>query len=393
MFAKEPLNCNSMIDLQSDMLEEVITRLPTIDLLSASCVSIDWLQAVRSSLQHQPRIFPWLILRCIPQPKSSSYSIHALDPYSRTWLSITCHNPASKQPSTILHFLSGSTRDRLYMLSPSKMAVFEDPFGSMRQTEAKGPKVWRQDPVVAEVGRWIVVAGGGGFLMGLEDEDGAVEVFDKQTRTWEVAEPMPWKFEGSTFAPWLSVASSDTRLYVIEKKMGWISQFNPETKKWGPTRRIMPDQSVSAWSIGTVGKERLLLVGAGKEGEGQKGVMKVRYWIVDGDSLRVINGKPKEMPQEMVSSLFPDFHMMDDARQRACSVQVCGTVHGGYIFDPAKMKHGVVMYHWSTEGEEGRRVDRWEWVPCPAAVEYCQREGISLGCSPVTLNELARCFV
>lgn len=394
MPSQKQQNYNGMTELPSDMLEEVIVNLPTIDLLTASCVSTDWFQAVRSSLLRRPRLFPWLLLRCLRHPKSSSYSIHALDPYSNTWISIACHNHVSKQPSVIPYFLCGSTRDRLYTLSPSKMAVFKDPFGITRQLQVKGPKVWRQDPVVAEVGRWIVVAGGG-FLTDLDegDEEGAVEVFDKNTEKWELAQPMPWKFDGSTYATWLSVAASDTRLYVIDKKTGWMSQFDPESKKWGPTRQILPEQPISAWSLGTAGKERLLLVGAGKKEESHKGVMELRFWEIDGDDLRMIDHKSEEMPAEMVNRLFPDFGRMDDARQLACSVQVYGTERGGYIFDPANMKNGVVMCQFSMEREEGKMMEKWEWVPCPATVEDCQMEEISVGCSPVTLNELARCFV
>ncbi|KAF3334691.1 hypothetical protein FCM35_KLT21295 [Carex littledalei] len=240
------------------------------------------------------------------------------------------------------------------------MAVLEDPFGCMRQMEAKGPKVWRQDSAVAEVGQWIVVAGGGGLTdLDEGDEERAVEVYNKQTDMWELAQPMPWKFEGSTYATGLFVAASESRLYVIEKKTGWMSQFEPENKKWGSTRQMMPNQSISAWSIATIGKQRLLLVGAEMKVELQKREMKVRFWEVDGDNLQAIDKKSVEMPAEIVNNLFPDFTRMDDARKHACSVKEYGTEIGGYIFDPANMKNGVVMYQLSMKSEEGKMVDRW----------------------------------
>ncbi|XP_078169122.1 F-box/kelch-repeat protein At1g23390-like [Carex rostrata] len=375
-------------DFPADLLEAVMTTLPTIDLLSASCVSHDWLHAVRSSLHTQPRLFPWLILRCLPYPTDSNHSIHALDPYSQTWLSVPSRNNSTVKQSLLTpYFLHGSTRDLLYKLTLSQMVISKDPFGCSIKMEAKGPKVWRQDPVVVEVGQWVVVVGGGTDF-DEEEEEGAVEVYNKQTGTWELAEPMPTMFEGSTYATWLSVAVSDKRLYMIEKNTGCVSQFDPESKTWVVTRQLKPNLSVLKWSIGIVGKERLLLVGAGKDG----GMMKVRTWEVDGDTLQVISNNPEEMPTEMVDRLFPNFNSLHEDRQAICSVEVRGTERGGYMFDPANMKNGVVMYQLSME-EEGRRVWRWEWVPAPATVGCNMMERISVGCSPVTLHEVARCLI
>lgn len=94
--------------------------------------------------------------------------------------------------------------------------------------------------------------------------------------------------------------------------------------------------------------------------ESQTREMKVRLWEVDGDNLQAIDNKSVEMPAEMVNNLFPDFDRMDDARQHACSVKVHGTEVGGYIFDPANMKNGVVMYELSMEREREReRKEKW----------------------------------
>jgi hypothetical protein len=221
-----------------------------------------------------------------------------------------------------------------------------------------------------------------------------VEVFDKETAVWELAEPMPTMFDGSTYATWLSVAVSAKRLYVIEKNTGWISWFDPESGKWGPTKQLRPDLSVSKWAIGVIGKERLLLVGAGSLVEESKGVMKVRAWEVEGGNLQVISNEAEEMPREMVNCLFPNFDGLDDVRQQVCSVELRGTVRGGYMFDPANIKNGAVMYQLSLGGAgEGRRMGSWEWVPSPAIVGCDMMERISVGCSPVTLNEVARCFL
>lgn len=383
-------------DLPGDILEAVVSNLSALDLLSASYVSRKWLDAVRSSLHVRPRLFPWLILRCLPHPIASSYTIHALDPHSRTWLSLTRRSASTGTKSPLTpSFLHGSPRDLLYTLSLSQLVISRDPFGSSSRMEAKGPKIWRQDPVVAEIGRWVVMVGGT-FMADFyeEEEEGAVEVYDKETGAWELGEPMPAIFQGSTYATWLSVAVSGKRLYVIKRKTGWISWFDPESRKWGPTCQLRLEPTVSNWAIGIVGKERLLLVGAGSEGGGHKGEMMVRAWEVEGDKLQVISNSREEMPREMVDRLYPNFDSLDVDRRQACSVEVCGTVHGGYMFHPTKMKNGMVMYQsLLNEEDDDRRVRRWEWVPPPATVGCNLMEKISVGCSPVYLHEVARCFL
>ena len=85
--------------------------------------------------------------------------------------------------------------------------------------------------------------------------------------------------------------------------------------------------------------------------------MKVRTWEVDGDTLQVISNNPEEMPTEMVDRLFPNFVSLHEDRQAVCSVEVRGTERGGYMFDPANMKNGVVMYQLSMEEEEEAGAD------------------------------------
>lgn len=106
-------------NLRGDMLEEVAMHMPVTDLLSASCVSREWRRAALSSLQRRARACrrPWLILRDLRSPKSAAFSIHALDPYSRSWLSIT-RRSVSARPFEMVGpgFLRGCNGDRLYAL-------------------------------------------------------------------------------------------------------------------------------------------------------------------------------------------------------------------------------------------------------------------------------------
>lgn len=112
------------VNLHGDVLEEVAMHVPIIDLLSASLVSHEWFRAVHSSLLYRPCQFPWLILRDLCSPKLSAFSIHALDPYSRSWHSIIRHS-ISERPFEMVGpcFLRCSKGDRLYSLLFRKMVI------------------------------------------------------------------------------------------------------------------------------------------------------------------------------------------------------------------------------------------------------------------------------
>ncbi|KAJ3686917.1 hypothetical protein LUZ61_016081 [Rhynchospora tenuis] len=376
-------------DLYGDVLEAVVTRVPTVDLIPASRVSREWHRAVRSSLLRHPRRSPWLLLRFLPRPTSPGlFSIHAFDPFSSSWLSLPQYSGTSnKKPADdgMTTFLCASTGDRLHTLSASTMVVSKDPFCTEWRKEAKAPKVWRKDAVVAEVGQWVVVAGGGCHMV-LEEGDvvGAVEVYDKKAGTWESAEPIPEQFDGSAYATWLSAAASDERLYVMEKKAGLVGSFDPQSKRWGPTCQLRLDPAVSSWAIAIGRDERLIAVGVGPVG--QSGT-KVRFWEVNRETLQpVADTKIEDMPTEMVERLFP-LEEGDDDTWRCSSVEVCGTDRGGYVYNPSEMRNGAVLYEFTEE--VGRMVGRWEWVPLPERVGDSGMGRIEFGCSAVGFDDLA----
>ncbi|KAJ4749291.1 F-box/kelch-repeat protein [Rhynchospora pubera] len=386
-----------ILDLYGDVLEAVVSRVPSADLIPASRVSREWRRAVRSSLLRLPRRSPWLLLRFLPRPSSPAlYSLHAFDPFSSSWLSLplphtsTCTTDAV----TVTSFLSSSSGDRLHTLSASALSVSQDPFATHWRNEAKAPKMWRKDAVVAEVDRWVVVAGGG-CPMVLEEGEvvGAVEVYDKQAGAWASAEPIPPQFDGSAYATWLSAAASDQRLYVMEKKTALVAWFDPQSKAWGPTCQLRLDTAVSAWAIAIGRDERLVAVGVGPVG--QSGT-KVRFWELNRDTLQPVVADTKtktktkmeeEMPTEMVQRLFP-FDEGDDDTWRCCSVEVCGTDRGGYVYNPSEMRNGAVLYEFR-ESEGGSIVGRWEWVPLPERVADCGVGRMEFGCSAVALDDLA----
>lgn len=283
-------------------------------------------------------------------------------------------------------FLSGPGGDRLHTLSLLKSGISEDPFGT-RWIDVKAPKVWRQDAVLAEVGRWVVVVGGGCLVPLYDGEEvRSVEVYDKPTATWQLAESMQVQFNGSAFATWLSVAASDERLYVMERKTGLVSWFDPECKKWGPTCGLTPRHDVSAWAVAVGPGKRLIVVGVGTTIQSK--VIQVRIWKVDGENLQVKDNKCEQMPTEMVKRLFRDNIDNDATWHGTCSVEVCGTEWGGYVYNAAETRNGAVFYELEDGDQKGKIVRRWEWVPLPESVENSMGR-IEFGCSQVGLGDLS----
>jgi F-box domain len=415
-------------NLHGDVLEEVAMHIPIIDLFSASLVSHEWRRAVHSSLLCRPCQRPWLILRDLCNPKLSAFAIHALDPYSRSWISITRHS-VSEKPFEMVGpcFLRGPKGDRLCALMFHKMvidtfsvkisslitqflrhdevnfaylipfdqAISKDPFGARWEQDMKAPRMFRLDPVVAEVGRWVLVLGGECSIERDYEEEGSVEVYDRQTGVWETARLMPAVFQGSTCATWLSVAATGKRLYAMERKTGWLSWFDPESKRWGPVRQVGPDSAVRAWAITGGSSEKLLLVGVGRASAGAEEhgeVVKVRLWEVEGDNPWEVDSEWEEMPREMVDRLFPS-EKGGDSTWRGHSVDVCGTENGGYVCNPSEMRNGVVMFDLATarkrKGEKrGRIVEGWEWVPLPERVGENPMGRILCGCAPVRSHDV-----
>ncbi|KAJ3704484.1 hypothetical protein LUZ61_008189 [Rhynchospora tenuis] len=384
---EEP-NKQLQAELRGDVLEKVVMHVPMADLPSVSFVSREWHRAVHSSLLYRPSQLPWLIMRDQRSPKSSSLYIHALDPYSRSWISFSLSNKPFEMVMPCILRRSGG--DRFYALLFRKMAISRDPFGA-KWEEAKALRTWKADPVVAEVGPYVVVAGGGSLMELDYGQEGSVELYDRRTSMWEPAGLIPVMFEGSTCATWLSVVASHKRLYIMERKTGWISWFDPEIKRWGPVRQLRPDPALSAWAITVGNEEKLLLFGVGREGEGEHGgKMKVRTWQVKGDNLLVVDNKAEEMPKEMVDRLFP-CDKGDDATWQDCSLEVCGTEHGGYVCNPVEMRNGVVGFELSSQGKKNSKriiVERWEWVPSPERVGHNPMGRILCGSSPVGFHDI-----
>ncbi|RZC57566.1 hypothetical protein C5167_004870 [Papaver somniferum] len=148
--------------------------------------------------------------------------------------------------------LRSSHSDTLYMLSPSKFSLSSDPLHEM-WLDVVGPKVWRTDPIVAIVGSCIVVAGG---TCDFEDDPLTVELYDTACPGWFTCQPIPNIPKDSAASIWLSVAVSDYKMYLLEKKSGTFCSFDPSTKTWSGdigSFDLRPDPAIYFSVIGFVG--------------------------------------------------------------------------------------------------------------------------------------------
>nr|GEZ33942.1 F-box/kelch-repeat protein At1g23390 [Tanacetum cinerariifolium] len=182
--------------LHGDILQSILSHVPLIHLLPASHVSKTWSTAVTTTTPTTTK--PWLIIHTQTSRPPYPIQTHTYDPDSSSWIQII--QPSIKYISS----LKSSHSNLLYMLSPSHLSFSSDPM-HVTWHHLLAPKIWRVDPVVAQVGDYIIVAGG---VCDFEDDDDklAVEVYDLNLGKWIKSNPMPEVFSQSGSATWLSVA-------------------------------------------------------------------------------------------------------------------------------------------------------------------------------------------
>jgi hypothetical protein len=230
------------------------------------------------------------------------------------------------------------------------------------------------------------VALGGACQLLAAPEDAGVEVHEGGS--WAACGPVPAEIRESAAATWLSVATTEQRVYVADRATGWASWFDPSRRRWGSARRLRPDARVSTWGIAAgAGPERLVLFGArrcrGEEANATTNVI-VQAWEVDGDALDLFPSGAIAMPTEMSGRLFP---REDDDDEVLVSIGVCGNGVGGYVYNAAAPANGAVFYELQ---EGGGVVERWEWVPSAPLLPAEPLGRAVLACSPVAVDMLSR---
>lgn len=276
--------------IHGDILEATLSYVPLIYLAPASYVSKQWNHAVLSSLRHVNPVKPWLTVHTQNPRAPHVTATYAYDPRSLTWIQI--HAPQINHTSA----LRSSHSTLLYTLSPTEFSFSFDPL-HLTWNHVPSPRVWRVDPIVARVGKCVVVAGG---VCDFEDDPLAVEIYDMESRDWIRCESMPEMMKDTTTSTWLSVTVVDEFMYVTEKNSGTMYSFDCKMMMWQGPYDLRGEESVLHYETGTL-KNCLVVVGIVGDAENVKGV---KVWEVKEKlGLGLKMEKLGVMPSKMVKKL------------------------------------------------------------------------------------------
>ncbi|KAJ4972876.1 hypothetical protein NE237_006050 [Protea cynaroides] len=350
--------------IHGDVLEEILTHLTLLDLLAASRVSKVWRIAVTSSLLISPRVKPWLIIHALHPRNHSPTSTSAFDPASRVWLSLNTGN----LPTAGSEIRSSHSQNILYTFSTRTFSFSFDAFHLMWH-HAEAPRVWRQNPIIARFGCHVIIAGG--TCDYVDDDPLAVEMYDTESRRWEMCGPMPVELKDSATSTWLSAAATDRTLYLLEKRSLVICSFDAETKTWGPTFNLTLDVF---HSIIGVANKRLVLVGLIGEPDELQGV---GLWEVDQVSYEC--RKIGEMPEVMVESL---------RNENSMFWMPCASMEGDfiYVYNPANPE-------WIFFCELKERMCQWSQVLNPTAKDHNRMERFVFTCGKMGMYDLEKAVI
>ncbi|KAI3886328.1 hypothetical protein MKW92_016746 [Papaver armeniacum] len=349
-----------------DLLEKIISHIPTIHLVPSFYVSKSWQRAVFSCLDNPSCAKPWLIINVQTRRNFSSTTTHAYDPSSNVWIEIT-----GTSTVTYTSPLRSSHSDTLYMLNPSKFSFSSDPLHDI-WLDVVGPRVWRTDPIVAFVGSCIVVAGG---TCDFEDDPLTVEVYDTECPGWFTCQPIPNIPKDSAASSWLSVAVSDHKMHLLEKHSGTFCSFDPSTKTWSETSGsfdLRPDRAIYFSVIGFAG-HRLILVGLMGDPENAESL---RIWEVNCDSFNCEQiGK---MPWEMLDTL-------KNGNSILPSIDISVAENFIYIYNSSKPRN--IFFYDLNVG-----VCQWGSVGCTFLNDRVLMDRFVFTCSKVNLDNLRKAF-
>lgn len=347
--------------IYGDVLEAILSHVPLVHLLPASGVSKSWTAAISSALRTSTNTKPWLIVHTQRSRYPYPTTTHAYDPESNMWIEIR------RPPIDYVSTLRSSHSNLLYMLSPSKLSLSFDPL-HLTWHDAVAPKVSRIDPVVAVVGRHVVIAGG---AYDFEDDPLAVEVYDLQSQQWTKSDPMPEFFNGSAASLWLSVASSDPHLFVMEKTSGVTYSFNPNNNTWSGPYDLRPDHRVFYSVIGFL-NDRLIVIGMFGEAEDVDGV---KLWEVNSESFEL--NEIGELPANLLEKL-----KSHNSQISSIDVSMAGSI--AYIYISSRAEE-VIMCEFIDGGG-----CRWCSVANTVANSRSIMDKLVFTCSKVGIEELQR---
>ncbi|XAR48086.1 hypothetical protein NMG60_11030797 [Bertholletia excelsa] len=342
--------------IQGDTLAVILSHVPMIDLVPASHVSATWRRAVFSSLRHLNRPKTWLIVHTQATRSPYTTTTHAYDHRSDLWIEI------GQPPIKYVSALRFSHSNLLYMLSPARLSFSFDPL-HLTWHHVAAPLVWRSDPIVAAVGRQLVVAGG---TCDFEDDPLAVEIFDLESGKWDSCESMPALLKDSSASTWLSIASNDRNLFVTEKSSGVTHTFDPETKTWLGPYDLRPDPCVFCSTI-SFSEDRLILIGLTGD---MDNVSELKLWEVNRESFDC--EELGEMPRELLKKLRGETLQLS-------SIGVCSAGDIVHVYNPS-MADEVFVCEIANGSCTWRSITNW------VAIDRNPMERLVFSCSNVELD-------
>lgn len=346
--------------IRGDILELVLSHVPLTDLVLASHVSNSWNDAVSSSLLYCNHPKPWLLFHTQASRPPYRTTTHAYDPRSDVW--IRFNSPATKH----VNVLRSSHSNLLYMLSPRSFSFSMD---SLHLTwhHAPPPLVWRADPIVAVVGRRVVLSGG---ACGLEEDLHAVEIYDIDSGAWTTCESMPSLLQDSAASTWLSVAVDNHNLFVSERHSGTTYSFDPVTINWLGPYEIRPDPNIFYSVIG-YSNNRLIMTGLVGQPEN---VVGLKIYEVDTQSFEC--SLMAEMPDCLIEKIKREVFEIS-------SIGVCVAGNYIYIYNPGEVGEVFVCevvkggVKWrsvrNVVADDRRKMERCVYTCCHVSVDDLKR--------------------
>ncbi|CAH2080086.1 unnamed protein product [Thlaspi arvense] len=357
--------------IDGDILASILSNLPLLDLYSACQVSKSWNRAVFFSLRNL-KTMPWLLVYTQRIMPPFIMAAMAYDPKSDEWIEL-------KTASRVKHLsVYGSSHSTLlYSLSPKRFSFSVDAF-HLNWRHVAPTRVWRVDPIVAVVGRSLIVAGG---VWQFADDKLAVELLDLDIESggvWERCESMPGSLLGSPSSTWLSVAVNSEKLYVTEKRSGVACCFDPETRSWTELLDFSPgDCKLYSREIGFAGN-RLIMAGITGDEDIPTGI---KLWEV-----AVSNESPMNLKFESIGSMpkaFFDKLRVIDTDRPLTSIAFNAVGDMVYIRDAAET--GEIV---AAEIEGGGKLCRWRTLTNQNKCDATER--LIVACSKVSFSDLKR---
>ncbi|OMO80143.1 Kelch-type beta propeller [Corchorus olitorius] len=255
------------------------------------------------------------------------------------------------------------------MLSLSKFSFSFDPL-HLTWHHVDPPLVWRIDPIVALVGRHVVVAGG---ACDFEDDPLSVEIYNLDSRRWSTCESMPAILKDSAASTWLSVAAHTKQLFAMDQVSGITYSFDPDSKIWSGPFDLRHDQNIYFSVFGIFG-DSMIMVGLIGNSENVKDV---KVWELKGESLE-FRREIGVMPAELVKKLKGEQTSLNSVR-----ISLMGEFL--YIYNPGEPEELAVCEI------DGKGVCRWRSLKNAAGSDGSKvADRMVLTCADVGLADLGR---